>query len=97
MIDARIDKALARLVSLQEYERVRATYKSAPHSCVTYGPYVTQNRKEGTRGRDIGSGPYDVRCLGRHRVRYPRRHRQGGCGTVQGTGHVNRGWMGVQI
>jgi hypothetical protein len=26
MIDARIDKALARLVSLQEYERVRATY-----------------------------------------------------------------------
>jgi hypothetical protein len=26
MIDARIDKALARLVSLQEYKRVRATY-----------------------------------------------------------------------
>jgi len=26
LIDARIDKALARLVSLQEYERVRATY-----------------------------------------------------------------------
>jgi hypothetical protein len=26
MIDARIDKALARLVSLKEYERVRATY-----------------------------------------------------------------------
>jgi hypothetical protein len=26
MIDARIDKALARLVSLQEYERMRATY-----------------------------------------------------------------------
>ena len=26
MIDARIDKALARLVSLQEYERVTATY-----------------------------------------------------------------------
>jgi hypothetical protein len=26
MIDARIDKALARLVGLQEYERVRATY-----------------------------------------------------------------------
>ena len=26
MIDARIDKALARLVSLHEYERVTATY-----------------------------------------------------------------------
>jgi hypothetical protein len=26
MIDARIDKALARLVSLQEYKRVKATY-----------------------------------------------------------------------
>jgi hypothetical protein len=26
MIDARIDKALARLVSLQEYERVTAAY-----------------------------------------------------------------------
>jgi hypothetical protein len=26
VIDARIDKALARLVGLQEYERVRATY-----------------------------------------------------------------------
>ena len=47
MIDARIDKALARLVSLQEYERVRATYSPPTHSCVTYGPYVTQNRKEG--------------------------------------------------
>jgi hypothetical protein len=29
MIDARIDKALARLVSLQEYKRVRATYSPA--------------------------------------------------------------------
>src|ERR1700719_363545 len=29
MIDARIDKALARLVSLQEYERVRATSSPA--------------------------------------------------------------------
>jgi hypothetical protein len=31
MIDAPIDKALARLVSLQEYERVRATYPNFPN------------------------------------------------------------------
>jgi hypothetical protein len=47
-------RPLARLVSLQEYERVRAIYSPPTHSCVTYGPYVTQNRKEGphTGSRD---------------------------------------------
>jgi hypothetical protein len=37
MIDARIDKALARLVSLQEQKRVRVTYSLplAPLCCLT--------------------------------------------------------------
>jgi hypothetical protein len=33
MIDARIDKALARLVSLKEYKRGAAALQSATHSC----------------------------------------------------------------
>jgi len=56
MIDARIDKALARLVSLQEYERVRATYSpplipvDASTSCC--------NQREAENGATTAAGVF---------------------------------------
>ena len=43
-IDARIDKALARLVSLQEYKRVRATYR--PHLIPVNASTPSRNQRE---------------------------------------------------
>jgi hypothetical protein len=46
MIDARIDKALARLVSLQEYKRVRATYSPPPIPLAAPTPCGNQREEE---------------------------------------------------
>jgi hypothetical protein len=46
MIDARIDKALARLVSLQEYKRVRATYSPPLIPVAAFTPLRQPKRGE---------------------------------------------------
>jgi hypothetical protein len=56
MIDARIDKALARLVSLKEYKRVTATY--SPPLIAADASTPSGNRKEVENGTSTTEGVF---------------------------------------